>query len=72
MIAAPLRFIENALKAILRGIGNFMRNILSHLWFGVQGWLFNSLQGTGVSLPSSWTDLGAVFSFVLDVLGISD
>ena len=71
VIAAPLRFIENALKAILRGMGNFMRNILSHLWFGVQGWLFNSLQGTGVTLPSSWTDLGAVFGFVLDVLGIS-
>jgi phage-related protein len=70
VVAAPLRFIESALKAILVGIGKFMRNILSHLWFGVQGWLLNSLQGTGVSPPSSW-DLRGLFGFVLDVLGIS-
>ena len=77
VIAAPLRFIENALKSILQGIGRFMRNILSHLWYGVQGWLFNAVNqsggrsGVSVSPPSSWTDFRAVFGFVLDMLGIS-
>jgi len=77
VIAAPIRFIETALKAILQGVGRFMRNILSHLWFGVQGWLFNAVNqsggrsGVAVSPPTSWTDFRAVFGFVLGVLGIS-
>jgi phage-related protein len=72
VMAAPLRFIENALKAILRGIGRFMGNFLSHLWYGVQGWLLNAVQqsGTGIRPPASW-DFRGIFSFVLDVLGIS-
>jgi hypothetical protein len=72
VVAAPLRFIENALKAILRGLGLFLRNFLSHLWFGVQGWLLNAVEqsGTGVQPPQSW-DLQGLFGFVLDILGIS-
>ena len=72
VIAAPLRFIENALKAILRGLGNFMRNILSHLWYGVQGWLLNSLQGAGVSPPASWTDLRSRIPFRIGCAGYFD
>ena len=48
-----------------------MRRILSHLWYGVQGWLLNAVSESGVTPPSSWTDLRAVFGFVLDVMGIS-
>ncbi|HET7833884.1 MAG TPA: DUF4157 domain-containing protein [Gallionella sp.] len=70
VIAAPLRFIENSIKAILQGMGRFMRNILSHLWFGVQGWLLNAVSQSGVAPPTSWTPR-AIFGFVLDVLGIS-
>jgi hypothetical protein len=70
VIAAPLRFIENALKAILQGMGRFITNILSHLWFGVQGWLLNAVSQSGVAPPASWT-FQALFAFVLDVMGIS-
>jgi hypothetical protein len=72
VVAAPLRFIENSLKAILRGIGLFMRNFLSHLWYGVQGWLLNAVEqsGTGIRPPETW-DLRGLFGFVLSVLGIS-
>lgn len=71
VLAAPIRFIRSALQAILRGVGRFIGNFLSHLWFGVQGWLFNAVSERGISPPSSWTDFRAVFGFVLDVLGIS-
>jgi hypothetical protein len=71
VMAAPVRFIRSALQAILRGLGRFMGNFLSHLWYGVQGWLFNAVSEKGITPPSSWTDLRAVFGFVLDVLGIS-
>jgi phage-related protein len=67
----PLKFIENSLKAILRGLGKFMGNILSHLMYGVTNWLFASARDRGIEPPSSIFDLGAVFTFVLDVLGIS-
>ncbi|HEY0072241.1 MAG TPA: DUF4157 domain-containing protein, partial [Chloroflexia bacterium] len=72
VIAAPLRFIENSLKAVLKGVGLFMRNFLSHLWYGVQGWLLNAVEqsGTGVRPPASW-DLRGLFAFVLSILGIS-
>jgi hypothetical protein len=71
VLAAPIRFIRTALQAVLRGIGGFMKRFLAHLWDGVQGWLFNAVSDKGITPPSSWTDLGAVFGFVLDVLGIS-
>ncbi|HLK69158.1 MAG TPA: DUF4157 domain-containing protein [Bryobacteraceae bacterium] len=71
VLAAPVRFIRSALQAILRGVGGFMSHFLSHLWYGVTGWLFNAVSQKGISPPSSWTDLRAVFGFVLSVLGIS-
>jgi hypothetical protein len=73
VLAAPMRFIVNALRAILQGLGRFMRNILSHLWFGIQGWLFNAVSTSGISIspPSSWTNLREVFVFVMNVLGLS-
>src|SRR5258708_6983281 len=71
VLAAPIRFIRSALQAILRGMGRFMGNFFSHLWYGVQGWLFNAVSDRGITPPSSWTDFRPVFGFVLDVLGIS-
>ncbi|MCU1255835.1 MAG: hypothetical protein JWM83_2134, partial [Candidatus Angelobacter sp.] len=71
VLAAPIRFIRSALQAILRGMGRFVGNFLSHLWYGVQGWLFNAVSDRGITPPSSWTDFRPVFGFVLDVLGIS-
>ena len=72
VLARPMRFISNALKAILMGIGFFVRNFLSHLWAGVQGWLLNAVEqsGTGIRPPASW-DFRGIFGFVMDILGIS-
>lgn len=70
VLAAPIRFIRSALQAILRGLGRFVSNFLSHLWFGVQGWLFNAVSERGIT-PPNWSDPRSIFGFVLDVLGIS-
>jgi phage-related protein len=71
VLARPLRFIENALKTVLMGIGRFMRNILSHLWFGVQGWLLNAVGDRSITLPSGITDWRGWLNLILDVLGLS-
>ena len=70
VLAAPIRFIRSALQAILRGMGRFVSNFLSHLWYGVQGWLFNAVSERGIT-PPHWSDPRSIFGFVLDVLGIS-
>jgi hypothetical protein len=70
VVAAPIRFIRNTLQAILRGMGRFVSNFLSHLWFGVQAWLFNAVSERGIT-PPNWSDPRSIFGFVLDVLGIS-
>jgi hypothetical protein len=70
VLASPIRFISNALKAILKGVGFFIENFLGHLWFGIQGWLLNAVTQSGVRPPASW-DFRGIFGFVLDVLGIS-
>lgn len=71
VLARPMRFIENALKTILRGIGRFMSRILSHLWFGVQGWLLNSVGDASITLPSGLTDWRGWLNLVLGILGLS-
>ena len=67
----PIQFLKNILRAMGEGFRRFFGNILSHLLFGVSGWIFGELREIGVQPPSSWTDLRAVFGFVLSVLGIS-
>ena len=71
VLKKPLQFIENSIKAILRGIGRFMSNILSHLWFGVQGWLLNSIGDRSLTLPSGLTDWRGWLNLILDILGLS-
>ena len=71
VLAKPLQFVQNAIKAILQGVGKFMRNILSHLWFGVQGWLLNAVGDRSITLPSSLTDWRGWLGMVLSILGLS-
>lgn len=71
VIAAPMRFVLNALKAILLGVGRFMKGILGHLWFGVQGWLFNAMGDRSFAMPSGLGDWRGWLNLVLDILGLS-
>jgi len=71
VLARPLQFIRNILRSMLYGFRRFFGNIVSHLLYGVSGWIFNELRDVGIQAPSSWTDLRAVFGFVMQVLGVS-
>jgi phage-related protein len=67
----PLEFIKNTVRAIGQGFKLLKDNFMSHLQYGLEGWLFGELAEKKITRPSSWTDPKAVFGFVLDVLGIS-
>ena len=71
VIKKPLDFIKNTVRSIGKGFQLLWANILTHLEYGVQGWLFGALAEKNISPPASWTDLKDVFFFVLDVLGLN-
>jgi phage-related protein len=71
VLAKPLKFIENAIKAVLKGVGRFMTNILSHLGYGVQGWLLGAVGDKNITLPTSLTDWRGWLGMILSILGLS-
>ncbi|HEU5453042.1 MAG TPA: DUF4157 domain-containing protein [Terriglobales bacterium] len=69
--AKPVEFMKNLFRTMILAFKGFFKNILTHLAHGIVGWITASLEGTGVQLPSDWTDLGEIFRFVASVLGLS-
>jgi phage-related protein len=66
----PGKFLTNVLMAIKTGFVNFGTNILSHLAGGIKDWLFSALEDANIQPPADFT-LRSIFTFALDVLGIS-
>lgn len=71
VLAQPLAFIKNTVRAIGHGFKLLWKNLLGHLEYGIEGWLFGELADKGIHAPSSWTDPMAILGFILDVLGLS-
>jgi hypothetical protein len=71
VLAKPLDFIKNILRAMRVGFGSFFINILGHLGYGIQGWLFGALKEQQIQPPASWTDFGAIFRLVAQILGLT-
>lgn len=70
IIAAPLDFIINILRAIKLGFSNFFTNILTHLLKGAMDWLFGAVAKAGLTVPTDFS-VKSIFSFVMDVLGLT-
>ncbi|MGZ4734605.1 MAG: eCIS core domain-containing protein [Acidimicrobiia bacterium] len=70
IVADPIAFVGNLVKAVKQGVINFGKNIWEHLKTGLIGWLVGALEGAGLVLPTKW-DLKGVLSLVLQVLGIT-
>ena len=47
VLAKPIAFIKNAVRGAAHGFKLFWNNILKHLAYGVEGWLFGELAGEG-------------------------
>ncbi|SFT86607.1 eCIS core domain-containing protein [Sedimentitalea nanhaiensis] len=66
----PLGFVKNLIKAVVGGFKQFGRNILEHLKKGLLGWLFGSLDGAGITLPTK-LDFKGLISLALQLIGVS-
>lgn len=71
VMARPIAFIKNSVRAIGSGFRRLWLNLREHLAYGVEGWLFGELADKGIRAPARWSDPMQVFGFVLDVLGLS-
>lgn len=67
----PLEFIKTTIKAIAQGFKIIWGDKLENIKNGLQGWLLGEIKDKNIIMPTSWTDLGQIFEFVLSVLGIS-
>lgn len=70
IMADPGRFLGNVFAAVKKGFVDFGNNILTHLLGGLKDWIFGAVSAAGVTPPADFS-LKAVFTFVLEVLGIS-
>lgn len=70
ILTDPVGFLINLLGAVKAGFGRFFDNIGTHLLNGVSGWLFGQAQNAGITPPTDFS-IASIFSFVLQVLGIT-
>lgn len=70
IVAAPVAFVGNLVRAGLRGFQQFRENIRTHLINGLVGWLTGALAGAGLQLPARW-DARGILSLALQVLGLT-
>ncbi|WP_091743274.1 DUF4157 domain-containing protein [Phenylobacterium immobile] len=71
VVAKPIEFIKNTVRAIGKGFSLLWKNIKSHLAYGLEGWLLAEVSEKGVQFPTKWTDPMQVFQFVLSIMGLS-
>ncbi|TRY29844.1 DUF4157 domain-containing protein [Aliiglaciecola sp. M165] len=70
IVTDPVGFIGNIIKAVKKGIGQFVTNIKKHLISGLISWLTGAMAEVPITLPDKW-DLKGIFSLVLQILGLT-
>jgi hypothetical protein len=70
IIANPVAFIGNLVRAGVQGFRQFASGFLGHLRRSLIGWLTGSLSGAGIYIPQAF-DLREIIKFVLSVLGVT-
>ena len=70
IVANPIGFVRNLVRAGIQGFRQFATNILTHLRAALIGWLTGALGGANIHIPQSLT-LQEIIKFVLSVLGLT-
>lgn len=66
----PLGFLKNLLLSLKAAFAGFFRGALRYLLGGVGQWILDQLKDAKVTPPADFS-LGSIFTFVLDLLGIT-
>ncbi|RZK18069.1 MAG: DUF4157 domain-containing protein, partial [Pedobacter sp.] len=70
ILGNPVGFFINLLSGLQQGFTQFFGNIGTHLLSGVVNWLTAEMQAMGITPPTDFS-FGSIFSFILQVLGIT-
>lgn len=70
IVANPIGFVGNLVRAAVQGFRQFASNILTHLRAALIGWLTGALGGANIYIPQALT-LQEIIKFVLSVLGLT-
>lgn len=70
IIANPVHFVGNLVRAAVMGFRQFAANIVNHLRAALVGWLTGTLAGANIYIPQSFS-LQEIIKFVLSVLGLT-
>lgn len=70
IIANPIGFIGNLVRAGVQGFRQFASGFLGHLRASLIGWLTGTLGGAGIYIPQAF-ELREIIKFVLSVLGLT-
>ena len=70
IIANPIGFVRNLVRAGIQGFRQFAANILTHLRGALIGWLTGAMGAANVYIPQAFT-LREIIKFVLSVLGLT-
>ncbi len=70
IVTDPVAFIGNIIKAVKKGIGQFVTNIKKHLISGLIGWLTGAMSDVPITLPEKW-DMKGILHLVLQILGLT-
>ena len=70
IVANPVAFVRNLVRAAIQGFRQFASNILTHLRAALIGWLTGAMGGANIYIPQALT-LQEIIKFVLSVLGLT-
>ncbi len=70
IVADPVGFVRNLVRAGIQGLRQFATNILTHLRASLIGWLTGAMAGANIYIPQALT-LQEIVRFVLSVLGLT-
>ncbi|MBK8565141.1 MAG: DUF4157 domain-containing protein [Saprospiraceae bacterium] len=70
ILADPLGFLGNFIRALKVGFEQFFGNIGTHLLSGLQSWLFSKLEGTGIEMPQDFS-FRSMLKLAFEILGIT-
>jgi phage-related protein len=70
IVANPIGFVRNLVRAAVQGFRQFATNILAHLRAALIGWLTGAMGAANIYIPQAFT-LQEIIKFVLSVLGLT-